>query len=65
MGRPVEIVSSGVVGVVGSESELLSTELVAVTVQVYATLLVNPEIVIRVEVLVPVKVLAPSVQVAV
>ena len=63
MRRPVDA-SSGVIGSVAAEAELVPTEFVAVTVQVWATSLVNPETVITDEVLVAVKVLVPSVHVA-
>ena len=63
MGRPVEE-ASGVIGSVAVEAELVPTEFVAVTVQVWATSLVNPETVIGDEVLVPVKIVVPSVQLA-
>ena len=53
MGRP-EDVASGVIGVVAAEAELVPTEFLAVTVQVWATSLVNPETVIGDEMLVPV-----------
>ena len=46
--------SSGVIGSVAAEAELVPTEFVTVTVQVQATSLVNPETVIGDEVLVPV-----------
>ena len=53
MRRPVAV-SSGVIGAVAAEAELVPTEFVAVTVQVWATSLVNPETVITDEVLVAV-----------
>ena len=52
MGRPVAA-ASGVIGAVAAEAELVPTEFVAVTVQMYATSLVNPETVIVGEALVP------------
>ena len=63
MGNPVDA-SSGVIGSVAAEAELVPTEFVAVTEQVYATPLVNPETVIGDDVLAPVRMLVPSVQVA-
>ena len=56
--------SSGVVGLVAADAELVPTEFVAVTVQVYVASFVNPETVMGDEVLEPLTELAPSVQVA-
>ena len=63
IGKPVGS-ASGVIGSVLAEAELVPTEFITLTVQVWATSFFRPETVILDVALAPVKVLVPSVQVA-